>query len=98
MRHASYLPSNCQQPTQTRPQKDKRKQTRISNYLVKYVSYNLTTFGVIGVTFDYESAALPLSYLGPLKITDLFKTSTYRPSTIHQTFLVLFLTSKPLPT
>ncbi len=26
---------------------------------------------------DYESAALPLSYLGPLKIKDLFKTSTY---------------------
>jgi len=40
MRRASYLPSNCQQPTQTHPQKDKRKQPRISNYLVKYVSYN----------------------------------------------------------
>src|SRR5947199_9404135 len=29
---------------------------------------------------DYESAALPLSYLGPLKIKDLCKTSTYLPS------------------
>jgi hypothetical protein len=40
IQRASYLPSNFQQPTQTHPQKDKRKQTRISNYLVKYVSYN----------------------------------------------------------
>src|SRR5436190_23888432 len=39
---------------------------------------------------DYESAALPLSYLGPLKIKDLFKASTYLPSNIHQTFIVLF--------
>ena len=29
------------------------------------------------MTSDYESAALPLSYLGPLKTKDLFKVSTY---------------------
>ena len=43
---------------------------------------------------DYESAALPLSYLGPLKIKDLLKFSTNLRCNIHQTFIDLFQSSQ----
>jgi len=46
-------------------------------YIVDSVRSSWIAFSCVVSSSDYESAALPLSYLGPLKTKDLFKLSTY---------------------